>query len=125
MKFILLNLSYVGPLLSGYGLLGVFPRMLNASKTVCMPATTDCILRNWEASLHGGHSKAPTLQVWVPPRDGEFKVNVDGAAGGKPGLAGIGGVLQNTLGVVVALFSMHVGIMESNEEKAQVILEAP
>lgn len=60
----------------------------------------------------------------MPPKEGELKFNVDEAARGKPGLVGIGGVLRNSLGVVVTLFSKHVGIMESNEAQGQVILEA-
>lgn len=63
-----------------------------------------------------GHSKAPRLEVWVPPpREGELKFNVDGATRGKPRLAGIGGVLRNSLGVAVSLFFKNVGTMESNE----------
>lgn len=49
--------------------------------------------------------------VWIPPLGGDLKFNVDGAAKGKPGLAGIGRVLRNSDGVVFLMFSKHVGHM--------------
>lgn len=58
----------------------------------------------------------------MPPREGELKFNVDRATRGKLGC--IGGAFWNSLGVVVALFSKHMGIMESNETKVLAILEA-
>lgn len=69
-------------------------------------------------------SKAHRLKDWVPPREGVLKFNVDRAARGKLGLAGTGGVLWKSLGDVLAMFSKHVGIMESNELEVLAILEA-
>lgn len=40
---------------------------------------------------------------------------MDHAERGKPNLAGIGGVLRNCDGVLLALFSKHVGCKQSNE----------
>lgn len=42
----------------------------------------------------------------------------------RPSLAGIGAVLRNSCGLVLAMFSKHVGIMESNEVEVLAILEA-
>ena len=61
---------------------------------------------------------------WAPLNVGVLKFNVDGAAKGKPGPAGIGGVLCDSGGVVLVMFSKHVGIMKSNEAKVLAILEA-
>lgn len=82
------------------------------------------LLYNWEGSLLGGHLKTPKAVSWVPPRDNELKFNMDGAAGGKPEMADIGRVLCNNCRVVLAMFSKHVGILESNEVEVLVILEA-
>lgn len=50
--------------------------------------------------------------------------NVDGAARGKPGLAGIGSVLRNHKKDVLHVFSKHVGIRGSSEAEVLAILEA-
>lgn len=42
-----------------------------------------------------GPSKVRKLVSWCPPPDDFLKFFVDGAARGKPGSAGIGGVLCN------------------------------
>ena len=49
---------------------------------------------------------------------------MEGATRGKPGPAGIGGVLLNNEGIVLALFSKHVGCIESGEAEVVAILEA-
>lgn len=38
--------------------------------------------------------------IWNPPDDQTLKWNVDGSSKGKPGPAGIGGVLRDHLGIV-------------------------
>ena len=43
-----------------------------------------------------------------------LKFNVDGSARGKPGPAGIGGVLRISDGKILCLFSTYVGIKDSN-----------
>lgn len=67
------------------------------------------ILHNWEVSLSSGPSKVVKVVFWVPPTREVLKFNVDETARGKPGLAGIGGVLCNSDGDVLVLFSKHVG----------------
>ena len=43
-----------------------------------------------------------------------LKFNVDGSSKGKPGLAGIGGVLRDYSGKVKAIFSKAIGLTDSN-----------
>lgn len=49
---------------------------------------------------------------WVPPFVGVLKFNVDGAARGESGPTGIGGVLCNSEGIVLAMYSKHMGSMD-------------
>lgn len=81
------------------------------------------ILHEWEGSLQVGSSKKPKFKMWVPPREDVFKFNVDGVDRGKPRLAGIGGVLDNSFGDVLAMVSKHVGTMEYNEVEVVAILQ--
>ena len=62
--------------------------------------------------------------LWSPPPFGVLKFNVDGAARGKPRLAGIEGKLCNNKGEVLFMFSKHVGVCDSNEIEVFAILEA-
>ena len=55
---------------------------------------------------------------------GFFKFNVDEAAPGKPGPAGIGGVLRNHKGKILHMFSKNVGGKDSTEAEILAILEA-
>ena len=48
---------------------------------------------------------------------------MDGASRGKSGLAEIRGVLHNSKGDVVLMFSKHVSVCDSNEDEVLVILE--
>ncbi|GJR64984.1 reverse transcriptase [Tanacetum coccineum] len=64
------------------------------------------------------------IQQWCPPVVGSFKFNVNGAARGKRGPASIGGVLRNNCGVVLAVFSISVGALDSNVAKVMEIKEA-
>ncbi|PWA68757.1 hypothetical protein CTI12_AA301610 [Artemisia annua] len=63
-------------------------------------------------------------QQWRPPDVGSLKFNVDGAARGKPGPAGIGGLLRNNCGAVVAMFSIPIGVLDSNVAEVMAIKEA-
>lgn len=82
------------------------------------------IIHNWEASLYCRRAKEKILVSWVPPREVVLKFNVDGVARGKPDPIGIGVVLRNHLGVVLAIFSIKAGRMESNEVEVLAILQA-
>ncbi|KAL4281573.1 hypothetical protein GQ457_03G012910 [Hibiscus cannabinus] len=59
--------------------------------------------------------------VWIPPVARALKFNVDGAAHGKPGAAGCGGVLRDSDGRVLACFSWPLGTHESNEAELRAI----
>lgn len=59
---------------------------------------------------------------WDPHSPSVLKFNVDRAAKGKAG-ARVGGVLHNSEGIVLTLFSKLVGCMESNEVEVFAILE--
>ncbi|EOY12946.1 Uncharacterized protein TCM_031451 [Theobroma cacao] len=61
---------------------------------------------------------------WSPPPTGEFKFNVDSSAKGRPGLAGCGGVLQDSDGNVVGLFFYPIGLHDSNFAELMAILKA-
>ena len=48
------------------------------------------------------------------PSPASMKFNVDGSARGKPGAAGIGGVLKDSNAFVKAVFSKSIGVADSN-----------
>ena len=62
------------------------------------------IMHNWRVCLTMGISKKKMKVSWCSPTIGVLKFNVDGAAQGKLGLAGIGGVLRNHQGKVLYMF---------------------
>ena len=82
------------------------------------------IIYNWEACMVCSVPRIMKVEVWCPPARGLLKFNVDGAARGKPGPAGVGGVLRDHKGDVLLMFSKNVGIKESNETEVLAILEA-
>jgi ribonuclease HI len=53
-----------------------------------------------------------------------FKWNVDGYSLGKPGPFGIGGVLQNHHDHLLGMFSVPVGILDSNIAELRAIVKA-
>lgn len=65
-----------------------------------------------------------TKVSWYSPQFGTLKFNVDGDSQGKPGLAGIGGVLRNQKREVLFMYSKYIGIKDSNEAEVWAILEA-
>lgn len=52
------------------------------------------------------------VMSWAPPLDGVLKFNVDGAARGKQGPAGIGGVFRNSNKDVLMVFSKSIGVKD-------------
>ena len=52
------------------------------------------------------------FEQWIPPGLEAFKFNVDGSVRGQLGQAGIGGVLRDSRGLVLCLFSISVGCQE-------------
>ncbi|KAK0598706.1 hypothetical protein LWI29_037228 [Acer saccharum] len=61
---------------------------------------------------------------WIPPAVGALKFNVDGSARGKPGAAGVGGVLRDSNGNVLCKFSAHIGVQDSNAAEITAIHKA-
>ena len=51
---------------------------------------------------------------WTPLDSSSPKMNIDDAVRGKLGEGGIGGVLRDNMGRVIALFSKSVGVVDSN-----------
>nr|GEV54576.1 reverse transcriptase [Tanacetum cinerariifolium] len=93
--------------------------LLGKLPTRDLPFKVGCIYENQD----GWDFKRIRLS-WCAPTHGALKFNVDGSAMGKPGLAGIGGLLQNTDGVVLAIFSISVGILDSNVAEVMAIKKA-
>ncbi|EOY33608.1 Uncharacterized protein TCM_041538 [Theobroma cacao] len=61
---------------------------------------------------------------WTNPVDGSMKFNVDGAASGCPGEAGIGGILKNSAGETKMMFSKSIRMGDSNLAKVLAIKQA-
>ena len=55
-----------------------------------------------------------TSVTWSPPMTNRFKWNVDESSIGKPDPFKIGGVLRNHHGILLGIFSLSVGILNSN-----------
>ncbi|KAK3189441.1 hypothetical protein Dsin_029002 [Dipteronia sinensis] len=72
------------------------------------------------------HNKAKkcSLERWMPPTLDVLKFNVDWSAKGSPGPAGMGGVLRNSRGCALCLFSDHLGTLDSNSVEVSAIHKA-
>ena len=91
----------------------------NASKSV------DEILLNPSSLVSPKkHSKVKCSFQWEAPATNWWKFNVDASVLGKPGPAGIGRVLRNDRGIVLAMFSKFAGEMDSNKVELRAIKEA-
>lgn len=62
--------------------------------------------------------------AWIPPLGNDLYFNVDGSSRGNPGDAGIGGVLRDSNGKVLCLFSLYVGFEDSNTAEVLAIHKA-
>ena len=62
--------------------------------------------------------------MWSPSMINSLKWNVDGSSLGKPGPSGIGGVLRNHHGHLLGMFSVPVGILDSNIAELRAIVKA-
>ena len=67
------------------------------------------VTHSWRGCLKMGGFKKKMKVCWCLPPFGVLKFNVDGAAKGKPGLAGIWGVLRNHKGEVIYMFPSMLG----------------
>ncbi|KAK2655170.1 hypothetical protein Ddye_008222 [Dipteronia dyeriana] len=57
--------------------------------------------------------KSRKASSWIPPNAYALKFDVVGLASGAPGNAGIGGVLRNSSGLMLGMFSLYVGSGDS------------
>ena len=73
--------------------------------------------------VESNRRKISEVQKWIPPITG-FKFNVDGSSRGSPGHGGIGGVLRDSGGRVVCIFSAYVGTQDSNTAELFAIYRA-
>lgn len=69
--------------------------------------------RRLEKQYIGNHLQAPV---------GVLKWNVDGSLQGKLGMAGIGGILRDSIGDYFCTFEKPVGLKESNETEFLTII---
>ncbi|KAK2649662.1 hypothetical protein Ddye_017151 [Dipteronia dyeriana] len=59
-------------------------------------------------------SRKRKVEEWIPPVSEGLKFNVDGSSRGNPRPAGISGVLRDSRGKIICLFSLYMGIFDSN-----------
>ncbi|KAK3195553.1 hypothetical protein Dsin_026863 [Dipteronia sinensis] len=89
------------------------------------PENVDSLLRNVkELCVDQKKMKKIEIADWNPPRNGHLKFNVDGSSKGKPEPSGIGGVLRDSNGKVLYLFSYYMGILDSNVAELMAIKRA-
>jgi len=62
--------------------------------------------------------------IWSPLTIDSFKWNMDDSSLGKPGLSGIGGVLRNHHSHLLSIFSLPVGILDSNIAELRAVVKA-
>ncbi|KAH9296609.1 hypothetical protein KI387_040197 [Taxus chinensis] len=55
---------------------------------------------------------------WIPPKDGYFKLNFDGAVKGNPRKAGGGGVLRDSQGKFILAYFFDLGLQSNNVVEA-------
>ncbi|KAK2659185.1 hypothetical protein Ddye_005718 [Dipteronia dyeriana] len=68
--------------------------------------------------------KPSILKDWIPPPNDVLMFNVDGSASGSLEPAGIGGVLRNSAGDILCLFSINVGFQDAGAAEVLAILKA-
>ena len=94
------------------------------TKTEAINITVNDMLINTDNSCRAKMKKFTRKKVdWTPPDSSSLKMNIDGTVRGKPGEGGIGGVLRDYKGRVLALFSKSMGVVDSNFTDFRAILE--
>ncbi|KAK3183003.1 hypothetical protein Dsin_030289 [Dipteronia sinensis] len=86
------------------------PRNLHISKS---EPITNLLLNTRDLCKDSKTGKVVSRGTWFPPQHDTLKFNVDGSARGAPGQAGIGGVLRDSNGKVLCLFSSYIGVQSS------------
>lgn len=81
-------------------------------------------IHHWQAILVSRPCKAKIVVFWSSPPDDFIKFNVDGVTRGKPCPTGVDGVLWNSKGKMLFMFSKNVGmIMKHKSQLSQKIFE--
>ncbi|KAK6115002.1 hypothetical protein DH2020_007271 [Rehmannia glutinosa] len=71
----------------------------------------------------GQHCTTRCIKVtWRVPDMGWFKLNIDGASRGNPGLAGCGGVIRDTQATIIAGFSTFIDVASNVQAELRAIL---
>jgi ribonuclease HI len=70
------------------------------------------------------YKKQRAIVVWSLPITNSFKWNVDGSSLGKPGPSSIGGVLRNHNEILLGIFSLSAGILDSNVAELKAVVKA-
>lgn len=60
--------------------------------------------------------------VWLPPLVGIFKLNIDGASKGNPGLSRVGVIIRDHKGLVLCAKYFKLLSRTNNEDEAQALL---
>ena len=80
------------------------------------------LLRSAEGLIRWTNSQTLRTSVtWSPPMTNRFKWNVDESSIGKPDPFKIGGVLRNHHGILLGIFSLSVGILNSNVAELRMV----
>ena len=83
------------------------------------------LMNNMELLTIKQVTKSPRSVIsWMPPPAGTWKFNVDGSSLGKPGPAGVGGVIRDSQGMIKLVFSKNIGMADSNLAELLAITEA-
>ena len=70
-----------------------------------------------------GSIATESLIKWIPPPEGWFKLNVDGASKGNPGIAGAGGILRGHYGDWIKGFASNLGLCTSVKAELTAFLQ--
>ena len=89
----------------------------------CVDSLTDIVRFPYliKAPMKNKYGRIPI--IWKAPLSDFMKFNVDGSSKGKPGPAGIGGVLRDNSATIKIVFSKAVGVVESNAAELLAVRE--
>ena len=89
----------------------------------CVDSLTDIVRFPYliKAPMKNKYGRIPI--IWKAPPSDIMKFNVDGSSKGKPGPAGIGGVLRDNSATIKIVFSKAVGVVESNAAELLAVRE--
>lgn len=67
--------------------------------------------------------KNPFLVQWICPEKRKFKLNIDGASKGNPGMARAGGIIRDSKDEVLISFSSSLGLNSNNYAESTTFLK--